>query len=112
MRLKYTKEQERELIDNYVVIETHDDREIFILKYMAKHEKNKRSVVAKLSKLGIYVSRPRTSKVLGTKPQTKEQLLQSISNKLGCDILKLEGIDLSPKLSLKNLLEAITELTS
>ena len=117
MEIKYTKEQTDELVSGYKAISEldisdaakHDEREDFILKYMGKHDKSKKSIIAKLSKSGVYISRPRISKVTGEKPETKEQMLQKIANKLGMDVSKLEGIDKSPKIALQNLLKRLDE---
>lgn len=110
VEIKYTKEQTDELISGYTAAKDADERDDFILKYMGKHGKSKKSIIAKLSKSGKYISRPRVSKVTGGKPETKEQMLQKIANKLGMDIEKLEGIDKSPKLSLQNLLNRLEEV--
>lgn len=115
MEIKYTPEQTKELFDLYDCIDfsdaedKHTAREIVIANFMAKHNKSKKSVVAKLSKANKYVIRPKLSKVTGGKPETKEQMLQKIAHKLGMDISKLAGIDKGPKLSLQNLLDRVNE---
>jgi len=118
MEIKYTKEQEDELIGGYTSVaemnidatSKQDEREDYILKYMAKHSKSKKSVIAKLSKSGVYITRPKVSKVTGTKPETKEQMLTSIALKLGMSFEDLEGLDKGPKLSLQRLLKRVSEL--
>ena len=106
--LKYTPEQETEL-GNYTNLSTDDERENFILKFMAKHDKSNRSLVAKLSKMGIYKARPKVSTVTGEKAETKEQIVGKIARKLGMS--ELEGLDKSPKLTLVRLLKRLEENT-
>ena len=120
MLQKYSKEQADELFSLYLDFDPddHDGREKFIASYCKKHEKTKRSVISKLSKTldrdgnKIYIARPKVSKVTNAFPETKREMLQKIANKLGADISKLEGIDISPKLSLLNLYKLICEMKS
>jgi len=111
MNLKYTRDQETELTEEYKAFhpDDHDGRETYILKFMAKHDKTKRSVTAKLSKLGIYIARPKVSKVTGEKAVTKEQMVNTVALKLGMDVGQLEGLDKAPKLTLQNLLKRLEE---
>lgn len=113
----YTQLQEIALRDGYLQFgaNDHDEREQFIAQYMLKHEKSKKSVIGKLSKMKdtngvpIYIPRPKISKVTKGAPETKAQMVEKIAHKLGLDIAKLEGIDKSPKLSLLNLLRRLEE---
>lgn len=107
MELKYTAEQESELINLYNACGTHEDRENVILKFMGKHGKSKKSVIAKLSKSGQYIPKPKISKVTGEKPETKEQMVQKICFNLGLN--ELEGLDKAPKLTLQRLLSRLNE---
>lgn len=112
--LKYNAEQTEEL-EKYEDIkgsiltddEKHDAREAFILKYMLKHGHSKRSIIAKLSKMGIYVSRPKRSKVTNEEPETKKQMLGRVASSLGIDPTLLDGLDKGPKLSLQNLIKTL-----
>ena len=116
MQLKYTEEQETELVSGYKACEGHDEREDFILKFMGKHGHSKRSIIAKLSKMrnadgtSVYIARPKVSKVTGDTPETKAQMCQHIGNKMGLDISKLEGLDKTPKLTLQRILKRLDEL--
>lgn len=110
--IKYTKEQENELISNYksFSLEDFDGRDIYVKEFMVKHNKTKASVIGKLSKLKIHIGRPKLSKITGNTPETKAAILQKIANALGLDKTKLAGIDKSPKLSLQNLLDRVIDL--
>ena len=73
-----------------------------LLAFADKWDKSERSIIAKLSKMGIYKSKVKLSKVTGSKCETKEQLVARIEvmyNKVG-----LEGLDKAPKLTLLKLL--------
>ena len=99
---KYTEEQERELYDTYADAKTDEDRDLVVEQFINKYGKSKRSIIAKLSKMGIYVSKVKVSKVTGAKPETKEQLVKRIEEHLG--IGGLDGLDKAPKLTLLKLL--------
>ena len=101
--IKYSAEQEKELYDNYLDADTEEQRLDVILKYQTKHNKSKRSVIAKLSKLGIYKSKAKVSTVTGSKPETKEQLVKRIEEKF--DWVGLEGLEKAPKLTLLKMLK-------
>ena len=109
MEIKYTDEQAKELVDGYVAATTHDERDDYILIFMGKHKKSKKSVIAKLSKCGKYIVKPKLSKVTGGTPETKKQMLEKIALKLGMSVEELEGVDKSPKLSLQNMLKRLSE---
>ncbi len=107
--LKYTKAQEDELTTIYGAVhgasdEAFDARDSCITWFMHKHGKTKRSVISKLSKLQIYVARPKTSKVIDGKPTTKKEMCRSFALKVGMNIEELEGLDKCPKLTIQNLL--------
>lgn len=120
--IKYTQDQEDELKDGYTAIdfldisdsEKHDARETYILKFMGKHSKSKRSVIAKLSKMrnadgsSLYIARPKISKITGDKPETKEKMVSDIAIALGMNPEDLEGLDKTPKLVLMKLRERIS----
>ena len=99
---KHSKEQERELHDVYKECETQDEREDVVERYVLKWNKEKRSIIAKLSKMGIYKSRAKISKVTGATPETKMQLVARIETMLGKQ--GLDGLDKAPKLTLLKIL--------
>ena len=117
INLKYTQEQEHELKADYaaIAVDDHDTREKFILVYMHKHKKSKRSVIAKLSKMSnsngepLYIARPKVSKVTNEKPQTKDQMVGNLTTMLGFSTGELEGLDKTPKLVLDKLVKRLFE---
>lgn len=108
MQLKYTIEQEEEL-KLYALISGDTEREDFILKFMQKHDKSSRSLIAKLSKMQLYKARPKMSTVTGEKAETKKQMVGKIARNLGVKEDELEGLDKSPKLTLVRLLKRLNE---
>lgn len=109
VNIKYTKEQEEELLEGYPACETDDERDDFMLKFQAKHDKSSRSLIAKLSKMGIYVIKPKLSKVTNEKAETKEQMVGKITRKLGFKDGELEGLDKTPKLVLVKVLKRLEQ---
>ena len=100
---KYTEEQEKELYNKYSQATDDEQRDAVIEAFGLKHNKTKRSIIAKLSKAGIYISKIKVSKVTGAMPETKKQLVAKIEKKLGIE--NLEGLDKAPKLTLLKLLK-------
>ncbi len=106
MITKYTREQEAELYDKYKQCETADERDVVVEQAIKKFNKTKKSIVAKLSKMDIYISRTKISKVTGTKPETKEQIVDKIETAM---LLQgqLDGLSKAPKLVLMKILSKI-----
>lgn len=73
--------------------------------------RSERSIIGKLSKLGIYQSAVYRTK-RGEIPITKLELVEIISELLNCESVKLRGLDKTPKEALKFLKSQIEELTS
>lgn len=55
-----------------------------------------RSVIAKLSSLGVYRSKPYLNK-RGEQPRKKEELLDDLAEVLGVDLWKLESLEKANK---------------
>ena len=102
--IKYTKEQEEFMYDAYSRADSAEQREHVVLSLVNKFNKPKRSIIAKLSKMGIYISKAKISKVLGSKPQTKEQLVTKIEQRFGVEPDEFMGLEKAPKLVLIALL--------
>lgn len=67
--------------------------------------KSRRSIIGKLSRLGIYQKKVYKTKT-GEDPITKQELVHRISIALGIEVEKLEGLEKSPKGVLQELLNA------
>ena len=100
----YTEEQEAELRAAYMVAPTRETVNHLALSFGKTH----RSIIAKLSNMGIYIAPPRTTKA-GTPIVKKETLVKEICDKLGVDapslikvnkqdlerlVLAVEGVDI------------------
>ena len=105
--MKYTKDMEDELRAIYLENEGYDARRAAIDEYAGRYGKTSRMVIAKLSKMGIYQTRPNVSKVTGEKPQTKEQIVAKIAKELG--ERELEGLEKAPKLVLLKVLRKLQD---
>lgn len=104
-KVKYTPEQEEELKVRYDAEGlTDEERDLLIEDWMAKWGKTKKSLVAKLSKMGIYHTKERVSKVTGGAPETKEQLVKRIADMYNKPQVDFEGLEKAPKLVLLRLL--------
>jgi len=104
MAIKYTAEQESELYDKYKEAVDSSHREQIVLELVEKWGKPKRSLIAKLSKMGIYVSKVNQSKLTGKKPKTKEQLVTDIEAHFDEEVGTYAGLEKAPKMVLLNLL--------
>lgn len=102
--IKYTKEQETQMYDLYTAAETPEGRDLVVEALVSKWQKPKRSIIAKLSKMGIYISKAKISKVTGNKPETKEQLVRKIETRFGVEPEMFIGLEKAPKLVLVTLL--------
>jgi len=107
--IKYTNEQEEEMFDSYSKANTPDERDVIVLHLVAKFGKPKRSIIAKLSKMGIYISKANISKVTGNKPETKEQLVAKIEDRFGVEDGAWIGLEKAPKLVLVGLLKNLIQ---
>jgi hypothetical protein len=104
MAVKYTEEQEKLLYNDYSQAKTPEERDAIIENYIVEFGKPKRSIIAKLSRMGIYISKAKISKVTGTKPETKEQLVAKIESRFGVGDGDFIGLEKAPKLVLTALL--------
>lgn len=108
----YTEAQVKELSDAYTEVETEAERDEVIEKFSQKFNKTKRSIIAKLSKEGIYIKKE-TSKKTGAIVIKKEDLESRIieaANETGRNGAKLVGISKAPKTAMFEVLNMIQEL--
>lgn len=102
--MKYTKEQDDEMYSKYKAAEDADARSLVVVTLAKKWDKPTRSIIAKLSKMGIYISKANISKVTGNKPETKEQIVTRIEKKWNVLEGTFIGLEKAPKLVLITLL--------
>ena len=68
--------------------------------------KTPRSIISKLSRMGIYQKKEYVSKT-GEKPVTKLELVAQIAEALSCQPNELEGLDKTPKEVLRRMLKCL-----
>lgn len=94
-----------DLKQEYSAATTEEERIAVVRKHATLQGKSERSIIAQLSKAGIYVPISKKSKITGDKPATKEAMVAEIASLLGLD--QLEGLEKASKLSLVSLLDAL-----
>lgn len=102
---KYTDAEELKLSSVYGAASTDEERDAAVEKLMVDLRRNKKSIIAKLSKMGIYVPKIRVSKVLKEPPKTKEQLVYELEDAYGVERDYFYGLEKAPKLVLQFLLK-------
>ena len=97
----YTDAQTAELIAEYTTKDTNN--KTFNEMFAEKFGKTTRSIVAKLSKEGVYKVEQRTTKT-GEKVITKAELVEQINSKLGVEV---DSLTKATKQDLLSLLSAL-----
>ena len=97
----YTAEEVEYLTETYKAAE---DKQAAVDELAEKLNKSRRSIIGKLSRLEIYEKKIYLTK-RGETPVTKKEIVHNISEKMGIEVEKLEGLDKAPKEVLK-LIEA------
>jgi hypothetical protein len=100
--VNYTPEMTTKLVEAYTANPTKATVEAFA----AEFGKTTKSIVAKLSREGVYVKATPVSKD-GTPVAKKDALVEQIADALGETSDKLEGLEKAPKNVLKMILEAV-----
>jgi hypothetical protein len=83
--MKYTQEQTEQLLHHHNLGEPPED-------LGARFGVPKRSVIAKLSQLGVYHRKPYLTK-RGETPVSKEQLVSRLAELLGVELDRLESLE-------------------
>lgn len=97
----YTKEEESYLLEAY---SGAVDKQLVIDELASQLQKSRRSIIGKLSRLGIYEKKVYLTK-RGESPVTKLELVHLLSEKNSWQLEKLEGLEKAPKEVLKYMLE-------
>ena len=71
-----------------------------------KLQRSKKSIIGKLSREGVYRREVYVSKT-GEKPVTKVEIVSNIADALGVEVSDLEGLEKSPKQTLRRLSKAV-----
>lgn len=93
----YTNDEVDYLVEAY---SGADDKQLVIDEIAEKLSKSRRSIIGKLSRLGIYEKKVYLTK-RGETPITKAELVHQLARKMDIPLEKLEGLDKAPKEVLK-----------
>ena len=104
-RIKYTPEQEEELLREYNACTTFEERDEVIAELAEKWRKTPRMLIAKLSNMDVYIKKPTISKVTGGKPETKESMVHRLEVKYGVPKDTLISVTKASKLAIRILLQ-------
>lgn len=106
----YTKEMTTQLIQDYLRMTSEVSSSALssgVIKELAlKYGKSDKSIVGKLAVEKVYKKKVYLSKV-GLIPETKKEIIAKLSNALGIDPEKLQGLEKAPKNELMLVLGAI-----
>ena len=92
MKEAYTKKPTRETVEN-----------------LAENlDKSIKSIIGKLSREGVYKKTVYKTKA-GEDPETKKEIVENLSEKLGMNYQAVAGLEKAPKSALKILREAVNE---
>ena len=99
----YTKEEESYLLEAYSGAE---DKQFVIDELASQLQKSRRSIIGKLSRLGVYEKKVYLTK-RGENPVTKLELVAEIASAMAIPLEKLEGLEKAPKEVLKCLKSSV-----
>ena len=102
MSRNYSEQETKEIIELYLCNPSLE----MVTEISVKYRKTRKSVIAKLSKEGVYKRKVYTSKT-GELPITKQEIVGIIENALGC---KLPGLDKTQKTTLLSLENSVSQL--
>lgn len=105
--VNYTPEMTAEMVTAYKAADTQDARETVVQEMADKFGKTVRSVVAKLSREGVYIKKVYHTKN-GSRPAKKDDMVVTLAVVANVDADKLEGLEKAPKRALATLIEAFT----
>ena len=100
MKYNYTQEVLEDIVQNY-------KSGASVQELSVAHNIPVRSIIAKLSNLGVYKKKTYVSKT-GEIPVKKEQLLEVLAELLGEDLEKIESLEKCTKSTLKLLIQHLS----
>ena len=107
--VNYTNEMTDEIVASYKVADTEDARASVVEAMANKFGKTTRSIVAKLSREGVYVAKTAKTKT-GAKVQTKAAMVDEIAVALGAGRDDLASLENASKDALAKVLLAVGEI--
>ena len=105
--INYTDEQTIKLVSDYTNALASGMPSHEIVDILAEtFDKPKRSIIGKLSKEGVYVKKVYKTKAGGL-PTTKKEMIYNLSDLIGADAERLQGLEKAPKMDLTYLIEVL-----
>lgn len=101
--VNYTPEMEATMKATYVPTATQDERTEQVAELAVKLNRSTRSVVAKLTTMGVYVAKAYKTKQ-GNKPVRKETIVRAIEVQVGAE---LDGLEKATKNALIRIYNAL-----
>ena len=105
--MRYTEKDELYLKEEYLKCTSPEERAEFVATAVKTLGQSKHSVIAKLSKMHVYIKPGNISKVTKGKPQTKEQLVRTLTKECGLQPDDLRGLDVCPKTTILTLMDLL-----
>ena len=104
MSVNYTEQQVQHMIEEYKSNPTRETVE----NLAEELDKSVKSIIGKLSREGVYQKTVYKTKT-GEDPITKKELVEELSELVGIEYHMISGLEKSPKIDLKRLVEILKE---
>ena len=104
MSVNYTEQQVQHMIEEYKNNPTRETVE----NLAEELDKSVKSIIGKLSREGVYQKTVYKTKT-GEDPITKKELVEELSELVGIEYHMISGLEKSPKIDLKRLVEILKE---
>lgn len=104
MSVNYTEQQVQHMIEEYKNNPTRETVE----NLAEELNKSIKSIIGKLSREGVYQKTVYKTKT-GEDPVTKKELVEELSDLVGIEYDMIAGLEKSPKIDLKRLVEILKE---
>lgn len=104
MSVNYTEEQVKEMVALYSKNPTRETVE----ELAEEFNKSIKSIIGKLSREGVYEKTVYKTKT-GEDPITKKELVEELSELVGIEYSMISGLEKSPKIDLKRLVDILKE---
>ena len=101
----YTDEMVATMTEQYVANPTRDTVDALARQF----GKTTRSIIAKLSREGVYVAQPRTTKT-GEPIVSKNEIVNDIASLLQVEVDDIASLEKATKIDLKNLMSRLSEV--
>ena len=106
--VNYTSDQVSKMVNDYQLADTTQTRKDAIFNIAADLGKSTKSVIAKLSREGVYIKAEKVTKT-GAKVVKKETLVKKIADLLGADFSEIKSLGKATKADLELVLSALED---